>query len=262
MNAAYRLSGLGYRYGSRTALDGVTLDFCESEMTAVVGPNGAGKSTLVTILAGVRERYLGSCQCYGRELSNWNKRQLARLVAYIPQRLTVEFPFTAEQVVLMGRTPHCRGLFETEEDRQAVAEALELTDATAFAGRRFRELSGGEQQRVVLASALAQKPRMLLLDEPTTFLDLKHQIAVYDRLLQLSRQGVGIVAVTHDLNLAAAFADRIVAVTRGAVAADGAPADVLQAELLRQVFEAEVEVHASPAGRPWLTYGQANGGRA
>ena len=152
----------------------------------------------------------------------------------------------------MGRTPHCDGLFESPEDFAAVEQAMAVTDTLAFRARDFRTLSGGERQRVILASALAQRPRTLLLDEPATFLDLGHQIAIYRLLKELSRQGLLIVAATHDLNLAASFAGRIVALRGGEVVADGG---VLDKGTVREVFGVEVELLEGPGGKPWIWYG-------
>ncbi len=230
MKPVYEIEGLTFSYGASAVLDGLSLTFHSGEMTAVVGPNGAGKSTLMSVMAGLRDDYSGACRFEGVELRAMRKRDLARRAGFIPQQLRIDFPFTAEQVVFMGRTPHCKGLFESPEDRRAVAHALVLTDAAPFAKRSFRELSGGEKQRVVLASALAQEPAALLLDEPTTFLDLKHQIAIYALLQKLAREGHAVIAVTHDLNLASAYADRIVVLREGAVAADGPPDRVISVE--------------------------------
>jgi iron complex transport system ATP-binding protein len=182
-----------------------TLEFGAGEMVAVAGPNGAGKSTLLGIMAGLRAPYDGLCRYKGVEIRAWLRRRLALEVSFVPQSLSLQFPFTAEQVVLMGRTPYCDGLFESPEDREAVEDAMRTTDTLQFAARDFRTLSGGERQRVVLASALAQRPRALLLDEPTTFLDLKHQLSIYALLRDLCRTGMLVIAVTHDLNLSASY---------------------------------------------------------
>ncbi|MEZ5397251.1 MAG: ABC transporter ATP-binding protein [Bryobacterales bacterium] len=155
----------------------------------------------------------------------------------------------------MGRTPFCNGLFESPEDRLAVEQAMAQTDSQAFAARPFRELSGGERQRVALASALAQQPEALLLDEPTTFLDLKHQIHLYRLMRDLAREGRMVVAITHDLNLAAAYADRVIALADGKVAADGPPAEVVTEALVRRVFDAAVTLRQGDGGRPWVSYG-------
>jgi iron complex transport system ATP-binding protein len=250
--SGFSLRQVGMRYDGAEVLRRVTLDFPAPQFVALVGPNGAGKSTLLGIMAGLRRSYAGSCAYGNLELRSWNRRAFARQVAFVPQSLRVEFPFTAEQVVLMGRTPHCDGLFESPEDFAAVDEAMATTATLAFRRRDFRSLSGGERQRVILASALAQRPRTLLLDEPATFLDLRHQIAIYRLLAALSRQGLLIIAATHDLNLAASYAGRIVALRAGEVAAD-APA--LDTDTIREVFGVEVRMLHGAHGKPWIFYG-------
>ena len=150
------------------------------------------------------------CAYRGRDIRKWARRDFARCVSIVPQSLRIEFPFTAEQVVMMGRSPHSNGLFEAPGDAEAVEHAMRLTDTLEFRGRDFRSLSGGERQRVVLASALAQSPEFLLLDEPATYLDLKHQVSIYRLIRDMCAAGVGIITVTHDLNTALTYADRVV----------------------------------------------------
>ena len=250
--SGFSLEGVGMRYNGAQVLQQVTLALEGPQFVALVGPNGAGKSTLLGIMAGLRRHYAGSCAYAGAEVRGWYRRAFAREVAFVPQSVRNEFPFTAEQGVLMGRTPHCDGLFESPEDFEAVEQAMATTDTLAFRGRDFRSLSGGERQRVILASTLAQRPRTLLLDEPATFLDLSHQLAIYRLLAQLAGQGLLIIAATHDLNLAASFAGRIVALRAGQVAADGA---ALDKETVRAVFGVEVELLEGPRGQPWIFYG-------
>ncbi len=256
MSALFSLEDAGMRYNGTPVLDAITLRFDGAQLVAIAGPNGAGKSTLLGIMAGLRPGHTGRCLYRDRPVSRWLRREFARRVAFMPQSVRLEFPFTAEQVVLMGRTPHCHGLFESPQDWAAVERAMSLTDTLAFRGRDFRSLSGGERQRVVLASALAQDPETLLLDEPTTFLDLKHQVAIYGLVRDLARKGLLSVAVTHDLNLAAAFADRVIILDHGRIVADGPPAEVIVPALIRDVFGVTSEVHRGPEGRPWMVYGQ------
>jgi iron complex transport system ATP-binding protein len=255
-SALFALERAGMRYNGTEVLRDVTLEFAGSELVAIVGPNGAGKSTLLGVMAGLRPEHSGRCLYRGTEVARVERRAFARRVAFMPQSLSVQFPFTAEQVVLMGRTPHCHGLFESPEDWSEVERAMAITDTLAFRQRDFRSLSGGERQLVTLASALAQCPETLLLDEPTTFLDLKHQVAIYSLLRDQARKGLLAVAVTHDLNLAATFADRIVVLNAGRVVADGAPAAVLAPELIREVFGVASQLHRGPEGRPWMVYGE------
>ncbi len=255
MNGLYSLQDVGMRYDGASVLRGATLQFPKAGFVTVVGPNGAGKSTLLGIMAGLRRNYLGKCLYAGQEVTHWARRAFAREVSFVPQSVRIEFPFTAEQVVMMGRTPHGDGLFESPEDRTAVEEAMATADILPFRGRDFRSLSGGEKQRTILASALAQTPRVLLLDEPTTFLDLQHQVSIYRLLRELSRRGLLVIAVTHDLNLAAAYSDRVLMLRAGEVIADAEPSEVLSSDAIRAVFNVEAEVRHTPAGRPWISYG-------
>jgi iron complex transport system ATP-binding protein len=255
LTPVFDLRNVSMAYGEAKVLSGVSLTLETRSMVALVGPNGAGKSTLLGIMAGLWRGYHGHCLFEGTEVSRWNRRAFARRVAVVPQSLALEFPFTAEEVVLMGRTPFADGLFESEADHAAVARAMSLTDVTGFRARDFRSLSGGEKQRVVLAAALAQEPSVLLLDEPTTFLDLRHQLATYRLMRDLCREGLLVVAVTHDLNLAAAYGDRVIALKNGAVVADSTPAEAVTAGFVNDVFDVEAGVREGPGGRPWIVYG-------
>jgi iron complex transport system ATP-binding protein len=241
-------------YGARAVLSHVSAVFETGQMSAVAGPNGAGKSTLLGIMAGLRDSYQGTCCYKGRDLRRWPRRQFSRSVAFVPQFLRIEFPFTAEQVVMMGRTPFGNGLFEAPGDRDAVERAMAITDTIPFRARDFRSLSGGERQRVVLASALAQSPEFLLLDEPTTFLDLKHQISIYRLLRDLCRKGLGVVTVTHDLNLALTYADRVLLLDDGRVVADGDPRAVLTPSNVDRIFGVQAVVHRDATGASWIAY--------
>lgn len=240
---------LGFAYGLHDA----SFELPANGLISVAGPNGAGKSTLLGILAGLRSPYQGSCTFAGREVRQWPKREFARKVAFLPQSVRLGFPFTAEEVVLMGRTPYAKGWFQTAEDRSAAEEAMTTTDTLAFRARDFRTLSGGEAQRVILASALTQRPEALLLDEPATHLDLRHQLSLYRLLGELSKSLL-VVAVTHDLNLALRFSHRVMVIEDGRVAGDGTPQEVLNPELIARVFGVRATVHGSD--RPWLTYEQ------
>jgi iron complex transport system ATP-binding protein len=242
------------RYDGDFVLHAASLDFASGQMVSIVGPNGAGKSTLLSVMAGLRSGYTGQCAFGGREVREWPRRKFARSISFVPQSLQIEFPFTAEQVVLMGRTPYCDGLFESPEDHDLVARAMSLTDTLHFRHRDFRSLSGGERQRVVLASALAQEPKVLLLDEPLTFLDIKHQLSLGELLRQSCRGGLLVVVATHDLNLAAAYSDRIVVLRKGEVVADAAPRTALLPETIRKVFEVEASLLTDSQGRTWIRY--------
>ncbi|MEZ5401311.1 MAG: ABC transporter ATP-binding protein [Bryobacteraceae bacterium] len=243
------------RYGAAVVLDGVSAGIEAGELVAIVGPNGAGKSTLLGILARLREGSAGRCLYEGRPLREWPRREFARRVAFVPQALHIEFPFSAEQVVLMGRAPHATGMFESDADFAAAVEAMRLTGTLEFRGRDFRSLSGGERQRVVLAAALAQASETLLLDEPTTYLDLEHQVSLYRLLRGRSAAGALVMTVTHDLNLAARYADRVLVLNGGRVAAFGAPAEALSPERIGAVFSVPAGRVETAEGRSWIVYG-------
>ncbi len=234
---SFRAEALSFEYGLRDA----TFELPPSGFVTIAGPNGAGKSTLLGILAGLRHPYFGECQYRGVEIRRWRRRDFARQVAFLPQSVKLEFPFSAEQVVFMGRAPYADGWFESQQDHDAVARAMATTDTLAFVHRDFRSLSGGEKQRVILASALAQEPETLLLDEPTTFLDLKHQLAMYKLLSTLAKRML-VVAVTHDLNLALRFSDHAIVMENGRIAAQGPPADALSPKVIDRVFEVHTEL--------------------
>jgi iron complex transport system ATP-binding protein len=252
----FDVRGAGVVYGHFEALRNVTVQFARGEFVSIAGPNGAGKSTLLNVMAGLRSHYNGECVFDGMEVRKWNRRAFARRVSVVPQSVNIAFPFTAEQVVLMGRTPHADSMFESDADAAHVSRAMELTGTTGFRGRDFRSLSGGERQRVILASALAQTPDALLLDEPTTYLDLEHQISLYRLLRSLSRDGMLVVTITHDLNLASSYSDRVIVLQAGEVARDGTPADVFRPETMVRVFRVDTLIQPGPDGRPWIHYGQ------
>jgi iron complex transport system ATP-binding protein len=215
--------GLGYSYGRQVALRAIDLTVRRGEMVGICGRNGAGKSTLTRILAGMLRDCVGDVQLLGRPLRSWSGVELARRVACVAQQPEIPFPYRSGEVVLMGRLPHQRpGHFvDRKEDVLIARESLESVGAATFAERPFAELSGGERQLVVLASALAQRPELIVLDEPTAFLDLNHRLR-FTRLLQALRDehGLTILLVTHDIELAAAFCDRLLLLKDGRLAFD------------------------------------------
>ena len=250
MTAAYRVEDLQFSYSRTPVLQGISTEIGRGEFVALIGPNGAGKSTFLKVLAGLLRRYKGSVQFGENSLERLSAQELARQVAFVPQETHVVFPFSAGEIVLMGRLPHREGFFDSQADLERANAAMELTDTAALSRKTFSELSGGERQRVVLASALAQDPEVLLLDEPTVYLDLKHQIQFYDILerLNLERQ-MTIISVTHDINLAARYARRMIAVRDGRFAADGSPETVLTPPHLYEIFEIAAAVFQRPDGR-------------
>jgi len=243
-----------YRPGD-TVLSGLSLAVARGRLVALLGPNGSGKTTLLRVLLGLLEPDAGTVHVGGRPLAEYSRAALARCAAYVPQETAEAVTLTVLETVLMGRSPHTGALgFESEDDWRAVRGALHLTDTARFADRNLDELSGGERQRVVIARALAQEPDLLLLDEPTSFLDMKHQHAIYGLLGRLVRErGLTVLCVSHDVSLAAAYADELVLLARGRVAAAGSPADVVRTDVLEPVYETPVAVRTDEAtGRPYV----------
>lgn len=255
MNPVFELARLHVTAGKRTILAVAELRLYHGELVTIAGANGAGKTTLLSILSGLRQQFSGSCLYLGRDVREWPRRDFARKVTVVTQSHPVPFPFKVEEVVLMGRTPHANGWFESPEDLAAVEEALERTGSSMLRGRDFRTLSGGEQQRVILAAALAQHTEILLLDEPSSFLDLHHQIQLYKLLSELRDSGRLIVMITHDLNLAMAHSDRLLLLQEGALVADGPAERVMNAEMIRNVFGVETQLQRSVSGGLWMHYG-------
>ncbi|TQM69807.1 iron complex transport system ATP-binding protein [Actinomadura hallensis] len=249
-----RVSGLDVALGGRPVLKGVSLEVGAGSWTAVIGPNGAGKSTLLRAVLGLVPSR-GEITVEGVDLGTLKPRQRARLVAYAPQNPNLPVGMTVFDYTLLGRSPYIPHLGrESARDRAITAEVLDRLDLTAFAGRPLDHLSGGERQRVVLARALAQQTRVLLLDEPTTALDIGHQQQVMELIdrLRLS-DGLTVVTTIHDLTLAGQYADRLVLVSGGRVAAAGEPARVLTRPVVEEHFDARVRVTPGAGGRPVLS---------
>lgn len=240
-----RARGLGVRLGGRTVLDGVDLEVTAGRVLALVGPNGAGKSTLLAALAADLPATAGEVRIDDRPAPAWTAPELALRRAVLPQSAALSFPFTVEEVVRMGRAPWA-GTPREDEDGAAVAEAMAATEVAGFAGRPFSALSGGERARVALARVLAQRAPLLLLDEPTAALDLRHQELVLRVCRERAAAGAAVAVVLHDLGLAGAYADRAALLHDGTVAAQGPPAEVFEAELLSRVYRQPVEVIGHP----------------
>ncbi len=250
---------LAIGYGSRTVLAGVTLRTEPGAVTAIIGPNGAGKSTLMRALNGALEPARGEVLLDGKPLRSFARRTLARRIAVVAQEAELRFPVTVLEFVLGGRYAWSTGMgawgWETERDLEIALASLHETELDDFSARRMNELSGGERQRAVLARALATEAGILLLDEPTANLDLAHQASLLALVrARCDRRETSAVIVTHDLNLAAAFADQLLLVKDGSVLAAGAPTEVLTPGLLEKVFGIRILVDAHPlTGVPRIT---------
>ncbi len=240
-------------YDTTQVLHEVNLSLLPGEMVGTLGPNGSGKSTLLRCLAGTLRPAAGHALLLGQDVAAITARQRARTIAVVPQQTAITFAFSVWDMVAMGRHAHL-GLMQglTTPDTQAITTALKQTDCAHLADRLVTELSGGELQRVIIARALAQEPQALLLDEPTAHLDINHQLDIGALLRSLNtEQGLTVLWVTHDLNLASEFCDRIVLLSAGHLVADGSPLEVITEPQLRAVYKSDLVVTTNPlSGRP------------
>jgi len=244
---AFSLDQVRYTPDHTLVLDDVSLDVSSGHWVGVLGPNGAGKSTLLRIMAGVLPASSGVVLFDGKALEQRSTRERAKQLAFLPQRTDLSFPFRVREVVAMGRTPYLeRWQNESKADERIIEQTMALTEITRLADRNVMTLSGGEFQRVMLARALAQQPAFLLLDEPTTGLDLRHQFEVVDVLTTLVQQGVTIITVLHDLNMAASACTSVVLLKSGWVYAAGPPQDILTVEAIRAVYGVDAALGENP----------------
>lgn len=265
---AYDVQGLHFCYGNprpqdvRWVLRDVTLHVEPGEILGIVGPNGSGKTSLLKLLAKLAAPHQGSIALFGISLAHLSQEDTAKTVAFVPQESAPMFPFTVAETVLMGRFPHRHRTrwnlgfgWEDQEDCEVAAHAMATMDIGHLAPRAVTDLSGGERQRTMIARALAQTPRVMLLDEPTAFLDLQHQIEICAVLRRLREQrGLTVVIVSHDLNLASQYCDRVAMLKEGRVSALGIPSEVMSVEILREVYGCDVLIDPHPeSGLPRIT---------
>ena len=254
-NAALRGTGVSVAYGQKVIIPPMDVAFPEGKITAIIGPNGCGKSTLLKALARTQPMREGQAFLFGKPMAPMKDTEVARQMAFLPQAPQAPGGLTVEELVSYGRYPHQKGFGRlTDQDKQTVAWALEVTHMSEFAKRAISALSGGQRQRAWIALALAQDTPLILLDEPTTYLDMAHQLEILELLQQLNReQGKTIVLVIHELNLAARCAHWMVAMKEGTVRAAGTPEAIMNAEMMREVFNLESLITPDPwTGRPEL----------
>lgn len=242
--------------GGANVLEGFTAAAGRPEVIAIAGPNGAGKSTLLDLIAGQKRPTGGVCRIQGRDAHSMDRAALCRLVAHVPQAIPVDIPFTVEEVVLTGRIPYGRGLYENSDDYAAMEMAIERARLEPFRKRRFSTLSGGEKQRVLVAAALCQQAPILLLDEPGAHLDPENEAQLWELLRTLRDGGQLVLVVTHHLALAAQNADRVWLLEKGRLSADGPPCDAMRPADLERVFHVPFHWHQNAEGRVFLTYGR------
>jgi len=247
------INGLSFSYNSIAALKDVELELGLNEVLSIVGPNGSGKTTLLKCIDRILKPNQGAVLIDGRDAANIGLDELAKIIGYVPQSSTSTFPYTVFDVVLMGRKPYIRWSV-SERDKEIIAEILKFLGISELAARYFNELSGGEQQKVIVARALAQQPQILLLDEPTSNLDIKHQLEVLSIIkgLTQSRQ-LSVIMAMHDLNLASRFSDKMAMLKHGCIFAVGTPKSVLTEENIESVYGVKSHVTNSVLDRPQVT---------
>ena len=247
------IRSLSVAYRDRLALRNLNLSLSAGQILGVIGPNGAGKSTLIRALSGILSPTSGQITLNGIDITRLSAAERARLIAVVPQAIALPPAFTAYETVLMGRTPHLNWLGQTSRrDEEIVSQVMQRTDTIQLAERRVGELSGGEQQRLLLARALAQAAPLLLMDEPTSHLDLQYQLSLLGQVRDLvRRENLAVLIVLHDLNLVARYADRVALLTQGELRAFGTPQEVLTSELLSQAYHTLLDVLTiGPQGQP------------
>ena len=248
---ALRFDHISFTYGSRHfSLSDISFALPERSFTAVLGVNGSGKTTLLRLASGILVPSHGAITVLGDDALQMERRALARRLAFVPQHPPPAMGTTVTEYVLLGRVPYARGLgFTSPHDLESVHTAMEITDCLAYADAFLAELSGGELQRAMVARALAQEPRVLLLDEPNSHLDIAHQLALFHALQEWQRRTGGtVVASTHDLNLASMFSSHVVVLNAGTIAAAGTPADVLSPAMIERVFSVHADVQPAAYG--------------
>lgn len=237
-----------FRYDGAWVLRNLSFAIEEGEFLGIIGPNGSGKTTLLKIIDGLLMPQGGRVRINGKDVRAMKRRDIAKQVAVVPQDTPMIFPFTVEEVVMMGRAPHLGRLrFEGKTDFEVTQKAMKRVDILPFASRSINELSGGERQRVLIGRALAQEPRIILLDESTAFLDIKHQVTFFDLIKDLNREeAMTVIAVTHDINLASLYSDRVMILKEGSINRIGSPTTVITESAIKEVYETEVLVDQNP----------------
>lgn len=237
------IESVSYGYGTHQVLKEINLEIEESSINLIVGPNGAGKTTLLKLIASLLKPENGTIKVLGKDLRSLKRREIARLVSYLPQTIPLVYPFTVYEIVLMGRTPYVRGILGfSERDRKVVMETMEWMGISSLRERKITEISGGERQLAYLARVIAQETPILLLDEPGTSLDLKHKFELFRILLKLKEMGKTIVIVSHDVFFIKFPFERIIAIKEGKIIENGKREEILKEDFLKKVFGAQVKI--------------------
>jgi len=241
-----KLNNVSFKYGQDWCIQDLGFELRKGEIIGVIGPNGSGKSTLLKIIDGVLRAQKGDVLLGGKSLYGFKRSEIARHIAMVPQESVFSFPFSAFDVVLMGRFPYSGHFpFEKTEDIRIAQESMELTSTIDLAMRSIHELSGGEKQRVLIARALTQRAKIILLDEPTSFLDIRHKLEIFEIISSLTHS-MGLIIVSHDISLAAQFCHRVILLNKGKIYKTGTPSEVVTAENIGEVYQCPVLVDENP----------------
>lgn len=251
MNMAIVIKNLSHNYGNRPVLKNLSFSVQKGGFFIIIGPNGSGKTTLMKVISGIMKLQKGKLELLGHPIQSYTRKALARTIAFVPQVIPVDFPFTVAEVVLMGRSPYLGMLgIEQENDLKIAKQAMAFTGVEHLAHRKMDQLSGGERQRVFIARAICQEPQVIFLDEPTASLDLAHQVKVMDLMEKLKEEkGVTVVMVSHDVNLAAMYGDHLLLLKEGQIVKLGLPEEVLNFQTLEEAYGCMLLVDESQIGK-------------
>lgn len=250
MNSAVKVKNISHSYGADSVLKKISFSIRKGDFFIIIGPNGSGKTTLMRVISGIIKPDEGKLDILDRPVQDYPRRSLARIIAFVPQMETLDFPFVVSEVVLMGRSPH-QGMLglEQKHDLEIANQAMAFTGVEHLAHRRVDQLSGGERQRVFIARAICQEPQIILLDEPTASLDLRHQVRVMDLMERLKQErGITVIMVSHDVNLAAMYCDQLLLLKEGQAASLGPANEVLTFQTLEKAYGCTLLVDKNPLG--------------
>lgn len=244
---AIRVNNISVGYISKPVLKDVNFTVESGSFVGLIGPNGSGKTTLLRVITGILHPWSGNVEIFEKSTDSLTRIDIARSVGVVPQESFFAFNFKTEEIVLMGRYPYLKRFkSETKKDYDIVYESMKFTDTLSFRDRPINDLSGGERQRVVIARSLSQSPKILLLDEPTSHLDLNHQIEIFDLLKRLNKRGMTILAISHDLNLAGMYCERLILLDAGRIRLIGTPEEVITPTLIEDVYKTKVLLQENP----------------
>jgi iron complex transport system ATP-binding protein len=245
-----QIEKVSFAYATEPVINLASINIHEGDFIGVIGPNGSGKSTLLKLMGRMLKCASGQIHFKGKPIADYPRKTLAQSMAWIPQEHSMPFSFQVSEIVMMGRYPYLSPMtFEGQNDLDIVRKVMETTETTSLGRRRFHEISGGEKQRVILAGALAQEPEVMLLDEPTAFLDIKYQMEILQILRHLNREGnMTLVMAIHDLHLASRFCNRLMLLDKGTIVKEGSVEEVLQKEILEQVYGVEINLFRNNDG--------------